>query len=261
MKIKHIYDTKYLKSNDRIGLERLISECDFLHAKDLDDVIDSYDGKYVICVYDQFGEMVGFINLAQMDRNLQIEYLYIDGSCRRKGFGKVLLDSAIKDSKKLNFASTSLTVSIDNLNAKKFYERQNFIIDKVPQNSSLISMKKYNSNRIYRVGEMIYHLEKNFGIEEVLKGRGVQEKAQEFKEVFNDIYKKSEEQEFEKFEKRLNSKLFKNTILLIQGLDLKGEGLSPEDMEKAYTCKDCYLDLKKQETEKVKFENLIKDRN
>ncbi len=248
MKLKHFFNLAQLKKNDRIGLERMIQDCDFMHVKDIEEVVDPIEQSSVICLYDEFGEMCAFASVTDFDTYLQVEKLYVDYNSRRKGFGKALLDQAIKFSKEKGYDMTFLVVAADNINAQKFYESQKLLIDRIPRGGNVISMKRFNSNFVHGVGEIIYHLSKNLTIEEIEEKLQREEGIEELKKNFDDFYK-TREKDKEKLEKRLNSKLIKNTLKLLKGEEF-AEKYSDEDFKRAKLCQECFKSIKNHELEK-----------
>ncbi len=256
MRIKHFYDESQLKRNDRAGLERLLWECDFAYIKEIAELIDPVEQTSVFCLYDDYSEICAFASVTDYDTYLQIDKIYVDATDRRKGYGKILLDQAIKFSKSKGYDVTFLNVAIANKNAQNFYESQKFMIDRIVQGRDMISMKRFNSNFVFGVSEILYHLSKKMELNEVREKLQTVQGIEELKNEFNDFYKNGRKNEVEKLDKRLESKLIKNTIALINSETLS-EDVCEEDKNKAKLCHDCYKSLILHETEK-KNERLTK---
>jgi NAD(P)-dependent dehydrogenase (short-subunit alcohol dehydrogenase family)/ribosomal protein S18 acetylase RimI-like enzyme len=77
-------------------------------------------------------EPVGFAQLYKtfsslnMQKQIILNDLYVIPSCRRQGFGKLLIDAAIKYSKENGIASIQLETQNNNINAIKLYESLGF---------------------------------------------------------------------------------------------------------------------------------------
>lgn len=256
MKIKHFFNEAQLKRTDRIGLERMIMECDFIHVKDIEKIIDPLEQTSVFCLYDEYGEMCGFTNVTDFDNYIQIENLYVDCNVRRRGYGKKLLDKAIAFSKEKGYDVTFLNVAHDNINAQKFYESQRMLIDRVSSGGNMISMKRFNSGLVFGVAEIIHNLSKTMSLNEIREKLHSENGIQEIKEHFADFYKNGREKEIEKLDNRLNSRLINNTITLINDEQFP-ENASEEDKAKTRLCRDCYNAFKVHEKEKTNL-NLTK---
>lgn len=249
MRIKHFYDESQLKKNDRTGLERLLWECDFAYIKEIAELIDPVEQTSLFCIYDDYSEICAFASVTDNDTYLQIDKVFVDATDRRKGYGKILLDQAIKFSKSKGYDVTFLNVAIDNKNARNFYESQNFMIDRIIQGRDMISMKRFNSSLVFGVSEILHHLSKKMEFAEIKELLQSEQGIEKLKSEFVDFYKNGRENEIEKLDKRLQSRLIKNTTALIHHEPLS-EDICEEDKLRANLCYDCYKSLILHETEK-----------
>ena len=242
MKIRHFKKKNQIRSDDRIALDNLLAECDFIYDKSVDFLINEVDEKSIFCIYDEFDQMSGFISVEDTEREIQIGELYVNQAERRKGFGKILVDRATQYSKELGYDYVTLGVSLDNTNAQKFYESQKFIFERLPKGSSLIAMKRYNSKMAYQIAGIIFELEKQFGLEKIRENIEKIEK-------YDDFYKYFSKKDDEKIKERLNSDLLWYVLDVIEGKEI------PENKsKKAIVSAQCYYDLKQQEKVKERVE-------
>lgn len=236
MKIQHFYNEKQLKYN-KIGLLNLIYECDFIYNKQISALINEIDDKSLLCALDEFGEPCGFMSIEDTGKDLYIDKFYVGMSERKKGYGKALLDYAIKLSKKLGYDSVSLSVAKDNVSAIRYYIKNKFIIDNDYSSSLPIHMKRYNLSSIYSIAGILYELAKNT---EPNNLRNALENVQD-KEIFYKYFSTKDE---ERLDKILMSKSIRLAIDMLEGREVSEE---EKYYKKAQLCVECFNELKQQD--------------
>lgn len=234
MKIKHFYSETQISERDKQGILNLIHECDFIYGKKISVLINPADEKSLVCLFDDFGEPCGFVSLENTGNDVEICELFVGNSDRSKGYGKLLINQAIKKSKEFGYDSVSLMVAKHNAHARKFYDKQKFIA--VGNLERSLILKKYNSSSVYEIAGILYELENTFGVENMRIGL----------EVFRNkdvILKYFSQPDDQKIEKRLKSKTIQLAISMLEGKEVDED---EKNCKKAKLCVKCFEEIKTQ---------------
>ncbi len=180
----------------------LVDQCYFISRKELKSVINSYDGRESLCVFNEDKRMCGFACFEEADDELFLAYLYVEEGYRDRGFGSVLLKNLYKIAKNDGKDFVTLLASSVNKGAVSLYKRNKFLIYRCAPDSATIRMRKYTSNKTYFSGAIIYELEKKFGKQNITKN------LQELK--------KCDYEMFYKYFKAQNSEMDKKIDILLK---------------------------------------------
>jgi RimJ/RimL family protein N-acetyltransferase len=85
--------------------------------------IDNY--KYYLIIYENTA--IGYLSIKNNDDALFLSKIYIDKSCRGKGFGKIAINFIEEQAKDLNCQTIYLTVNKYNINSIMAYQKIGFI--------------------------------------------------------------------------------------------------------------------------------------
>lgn len=105
-------------------LLELVDQCYFISRKELKSVINSYDGRKSLCVFNEDKRMCGFACFEEADDELFLAYLYVDEGYRDRGFGSVLLKNLYKIAKNDGKDYVTLLTSSVNKGAVSLYKKK-----------------------------------------------------------------------------------------------------------------------------------------
>ncbi len=209
MRFKHYFSQKQIPVGEKRELLALIEDCDFIYKKALDSVVESIDDKSVVCAIDEYGEICGFASILDEGNAVYIAELYVHMSARRKGYGKALIEKVMQFAKFKGYDIVTLCVGHNNKSARTIYENHKFIYSRT--NTSLSTMKRYVSNKAYKIGGVLH---------EVVKLYGVDNLEEDVKKIanFEMFYKYFSSKDDEKIKKCIESGVFSSALKLIKEL-------------------------------------------
>jgi ribosomal protein S18 acetylase RimI-like enzyme len=96
-----------------------------------------------IFVYEQDGNIAGFMELLKNGKLLEIKKIYVSSKYYRHGIGSNLIEYAQKISYLENIQLISLWVLEKNMIGRRFYEKRGFFTTGIVKN-----LERYNSNQV-----------------------------------------------------------------------------------------------------------------
>ena len=210
-KIKLYSTVESVPSAYRYDLERVIEECPFIHSSEIGAIIDPYDEKKAICVFDEYGNICGFACIIIEDRGIFLSELFVEPHAQNKGRGTVLLDAVRVYAKKLGKEDIALAVAENNVHARRLYERKGFLYNSYNGKGGRAIMRRFVSSGVQNIGMMVFTIEKTFGAGKCMQGLQYLRESRDFG-LFADLM--SIEDAEERISKTVDSKLLEAACCL-----------------------------------------------
>jgi len=129
-------------------LENMLAEKEQRVERYKKSLLDPGDCVYYCVVY--AGRIIGFLIIHKKDG--EIWAIYLIEEFRNKGYGKEMLDFAIKELNRMGHKEVFLWVFEENIGARRFYERHNLNFDgtkrEVKYGKSLVQLRYVISQRL-----------------------------------------------------------------------------------------------------------------
>lgn len=170
----------------KYDLERVIEECPFIHSSEIEAIIDPYDDKKAICVFDEYGNICGFACIVVEDHGVYLSELFVEPHAQNKGRGSVLLDAVRVYAKKHGKEDVALAVAENNVLARRLYERKGFLYNSYSGKGGRAIMRKFVSPAVQNLGMMLFRIEKNFGTGKCVEGLQMLRESRDFS-LFEDM--------------------------------------------------------------------------
>ena len=207
MKIKHYKKYESISMENSIQIQNMMDSCELIYGNEyLKDIVNERAGKTISVIYNNLNDACGFCMMSRdYDYILDIDVLYVSPTDRGKGYATALLNYAKVFAKQEKCYETNLIVSVRNENARKVYEKNEYVYDKKSKGSSVVTMIQYSNRLNYIIGGIIYNLAKIDGIENLDKTLNNILRKENF-EIFYPLIKVENKNEIIK--KVINSKAF-----------------------------------------------------
>ena len=202
----------------RYDLERVIEECPFIHSDHIGAIIDPYDDKKAICVFDEYDNICGFACIIVEDHGVFLSELFVEPHAQNKGRGSVLLDAVRIYAKKNGKEDIALAVAENNVLARRLYERKGYVYNSYSGKGGRAIMRRFVSSGVQNLGRVVFKLEKVFGVGNCAKGLQSIRESRDFG-IFADMM--ISEGAEERISKTVDSKLVEAACVLQDGM--KGE--------------------------------------
>lgn len=158
MKYKIYHSKTDMSKTNKSYLEELIANYHGIVGNKLEDVLDKKDGRFVICLYDKYDDMCGFVSVIESENSINISDAYIEFGASEKSIEKKIISKIVEiaEMKKKHFVDVQ--VAVKNNEIRKIYEDLGFYYNSSSVNK-YITMKKFVSHDVQKSGGFLFFIE------------------------------------------------------------------------------------------------------
>lgn len=164
MRLKIYRSENNMSKINKSYLEELISNYHGIVGSKLEDVVDSKNGRYVICVFDKYDDMCGFVSIVESEKSINISDAYIEFGTKERDLENRIIKTIIQLAKDHKKQYIDVQVASKNADVRKFYENLGYLYESASVNK-YITMKQFISHDISNAGYFLNDIESTYGKE------------------------------------------------------------------------------------------------